>query len=329
MRAFEYATPKGDKQAIGLLGQNWDDAAVFAGGTELLALMKDGIVAPKRLVNIKQIPGLEKVTFDSSGMRIGAAVKLQDFADNASVRQHYPALATAVDEAASPQIRHMATMGGNLCQRPRCWYFRNGFGLLGQTQDGKSLVRDGDNRYHAILGNDGAALFVSPSSIAPALIAYNARVHLVGPEGARDVELAKFFVIPTQSGQREHDLKPNEVIVEVLVPPPVAGLRAAHYEIRQKAAFDWPLASAAVALEMSGTTVKTARIVMGHVAPIPWVSQEAAQAIQGKAINDQTADAAGSAAVSKAQGLGRNNYKIQLARVAVKRALLAAAGKRA
>ena len=223
MRPFEYAAPTDSKQAVELLGASWEDAAVFAGGTDLLGLMKDDVVAPKRLVNVKQIAELKAINFaPRTGLRIGAGAHLADVADNVNVRQQFPALAAAVDEAASPQIRHMATMGGNLCQRPRCWYFRNGFGLLAQ-RDGKSLVQDGDNRYHAILGNDGPALFVSPSSIAPALLAYNARVRLLGPEGPREIELAKFFVTPAQEGQREHDLKPNEMIVEVVVPAPAAG----------------------------------------------------------------------------------------------------------
>ena len=325
MRAFEYATPKGDKQAIGLLGQNWDDAAVFAGGTELLSLMKDGVVAPKRLVNIKQIPGLDKVTFDSSGMRIGAAVKLQNFADNMEVRRRYPTIAWAADEAASPQIRNMATIGGNICQRPRCWWFRNGFGLLA-IRDGKSLVLQGDNRYHAILGNDGPAYFVSPSTVAPALIAHNARVRIMGPNGAREVEMAKFFVIPNSENEREHDLKPNELIAEIVVPPAPANLKSGQYEVRQKVEFDWPLSVVSVALTMSGNTVREGRVVLGAVAPIPWVSPEAAQVLVGKTISEQTADAAGQAAVSKAKGLGKNDYKIQLTRVAVKRAILKAAG---
>src|SRR5690242_350350 len=154
MKAFQYATPTSDRQAVGLLGNSWDEAAVFAGGTDLLSLMKDDVVSPKRLVNIKQVPGLDKVRVDSSGLHIGALARIQDFADNVEVQRRYPLLAWAADEAASPQIRHMATMGGNMCQRPRCWYFRNGFGLLGM-KDGKSLVEQGDSRYHAILGNDG------------------------------------------------------------------------------------------------------------------------------------------------------------------------------
>lgn len=325
MRPFEYAAPAQKEQAVGLLGASWADAQVLAGGTDLLALMKDDVVSPKRLVDIKAISGLNTVAFTGgSGLRAGALVRLQDFADNADVRRHYPMLAHATDDAASPQIRNMATLGGNLCQRPRCWYFRNGFGLLPKDENGKSLVLQGDNRYHAILGNDGPAYFVSPSSVAPALIALGARVRIFGPGGVREVPLEKFFVIPRNENEREHDLRPNEIVTEVFVPPP-GGARTGHYEVRQKEAFDWPLATASVALVMSGNTVRSARVVIGHVAPVPWVSTEAEQALAGKPLDEQTADAAGRAAVSKAKSLGRNTYKIQLARVAVKRAILEAA----
>jgi len=219
-------------------------------------------------------------------------------------------------------------VAGDLCQRPRCWYFRAGFGLLPKSENGKSMVLEGDNRYHAILGNEGPTYFVSPSSIAPALIAYNASVRFWGPKGAREVSLDKFFVIPKSEAQREHDLRPNEIVTEIVLPT-TPGVKAAHYEVRQKDAFDWPLAVAAVALQMQGNTVRAARVVMGHVAPVPWVSQEAARALVGKAVSEETADAAGQAAVANAKSLGRNGYKIQLARVAVKRAVLKAAGSAA
>ena len=324
MRPFEYATPGQKEQAVGLLGASWADAQVLAGGTDLLALMKDDVVSPKRLVDIKSVSGLNTVVFTAgSGLRAGALVRLQDFADNADVRRHYPALAHASGDAASPQIRNIATLGGNLCQRPRCWYFRNGFGLLPKDDAGKSLVLQGDNRYHAILGNDGPAYFVSPSSVAPVLIALGARVRIFGPGGAREVALEKFFVVPRSETDREHDLKSNEIVTEVFVPPP-GGARTGHYEVRQKELFDWPLATASVALSMNGSTVRSARVVLGHVAPIPWVSVEAAQALSGKTLDEPAADAAGLAAVAKAKSLGRNAYKIQLARVAVKRALLQA-----
>jgi xanthine dehydrogenase YagS FAD-binding subunit len=326
MRPFEFATPTAKEQAVGLLGASWADAQVLAGGTDLLALMKDDVVSPKRLVNIKSLPGLNTIAMAAAtGLRAGALVRLQELADNAQVRRHYPVLAVAADDAASPQIRNMATLGGNLCQRPRCWYFRNGFGLLPKDEAGKSLVLQGDNRYHAILGNDGPAYFVSPSSVAPALVALGARVRIFGPGGAREVPLEKFFVIPRSENEREHDLKPNEIVTEIVVPPP-GGARTAHYEVRQKEAFDWPLATASVALAMNGNNVRSARVVLGHVAPVPWLSAEAGAALVGKAINEQSADAAGRAAVSTAKSLGRNAYKIQLARVAVKRAIMQAAG---
>jgi xanthine dehydrogenase YagS FAD-binding subunit len=325
MRQFEYTAPQSTQQAIGLLGQDWAQAQILAGGTDLLALMKDDVQSPKRVVNIKMIPGLAGIQYNATGgLKIGALTKLAEVADNADVRRNYPMLAYAFDEAASPQIRYMATVGGNICQRPRCWYFRNGFGLLAM-KDGKSLVTDGDNRYHAIIGNQGAAKFVTPSTIAPALIAHNAKVRIVGPSGQREVELAKFFRTPQAENEREHDLKANEVITEIVVPA-ANGAKAAQYEIRQKQTFDWPLSLASVALWMDGNTVKQANVVLGAVAPVPWVSQEAAQALVGKSINEQTADAAGQAAVSIAKPLSRNGYKVQLTRTAVKRAILQAAG---
>jgi len=327
MNRFEYASAKSTQQAIGMLSSQWGETEIIAGGTDLLSLMKDDVVAPKRVVNIKEIPGLEGVSFDAQkGLRIGALTRLVDIAESPVVKQHYPRLADDVSDAASPQIRNMATIGGNLCQRPRCWYFRNGLGLLGQ-QDGKSLVKEGDNRYHAILGNEGPALFVSPSTIAPMLVALNAKVRIVGSSGSREVALENFFRIPKSENEREHDLKPNEIVTDILVPPLPAGAKVGNYEVRQKNAFDWPFATAVAFLQMNGSNVQSARIVMGAVAPVPWVSQEAAQALAGKPVNAQTASAAAAASVSKARALSQNGFKIKLAGVAVKRAILTAAGQ--
>lgn len=321
MRSFEYASAKTKQQAVALLNA---DAAVLAGGSDLLALMKDDVIKPKRLVNIKEIPDLHAVKSVKGETVIGSLKTLGDLAEIPGWDKHFPALHEALIEAASPQIRNVATLGGNLCQRPRCWYFRNGLGLLPKDASGELLVLKGDNRYHAILGNDGPAYFVSPSTIVPALIAYGARVRLLGPNGAREVELEKFYRIPTSEGVREHDLAPNEIVTEVVIPS-VEGVKSGYYEVRQKEAFDWPLAVAAVALTMDGNNVKSARVVMGHVAPIPWVSKEAADALVGKPLNEDTAMAAANASVAKAKSLGKNKYKITLAKVAVKRALLNAA----
>ncbi|HEY6274222.1 MAG TPA: FAD binding domain-containing protein [Terriglobales bacterium] len=327
MRAFDYASPTKKEQVSPLLGNSWGAVEILAGGTDLLSLMKDEITAPRRLVNIKGIKELHGVSRVPEAMRIGTLTTLADIASNSEVQSLYPVLAAAAGDAASPQIRNMATLGGNLCQRPRCWYFRSGHGLLAMGADGKSLVQQGDNRYHAILGNDGPAYFVSPSTIAPVLIAYGATVEILGPHGFREIGLEKFFVIPKSEREREHNLKPNEMVTGIVLPgktPP--GLRAGHYEVRQKEAFDWPYATAAVALVMVGSTVKSARVVMGHVAPKPWVSPEAANALIGKAVTQATADQAAQAAVTGAKSLGHNAQKITLARVAVKRAILQAAG---
>src|SRR5207248_10672833 len=173
-------------------------------GTDLLALMKDDIVHPKRLVNIKEIRELQGVNSSSVGLRIGALTTLADLADNVNIVKDYPALADALNEAASPQIRNMATLGGNLCQRPRCWYFRRGLGLIPKDESGKDLVEIGDNRYHAILANDGPAKFVSPSTIVPVLIAYGAKIQLAGPKGKRELPLEKFYIVPKSAEEREH-----------------------------------------------------------------------------------------------------------------------------
>lgn len=325
MRAFEYASPANTEQAVALLGASWGQAEVIAGGTDLLSLMKDDVVHPKRLVNLKQIRDLTGISETAQGIRIGALTTLGAIADNATINKEYPALAEALNQAASPQIRNMATLGGNLCQRPRCWYFRQGFGLLPQDQSGKDLAAEGENRYHAILGNGGAAKFVSPSTLVPALIAYGATIRVVGPKGSRELALDEFYVTPKSATEREHDLRPNEVVTDMLVPRS-SDWKTGYYEIRQKQAFDWPYVVAAVALRMHGTTVQSARVIMGHVAPVPWISHEAEEALMGKTISEDSARAAADAALKDAKPLKHNAYKVQLARVAVKRAILKAAG---
>ena len=330
MQPFEYASANKKEQVAALLG---DQGAILAGGTDLLALMKDDVVTPKRVVNIKPIDGLRGISYQSgSGLRIGALTTLAELAGSNHDLASYPVLTEAVREAASVQIRNLATIGGNMCQRPRCWYFRNGMGLLATTKDGKSMMLDGDNRYGAILGNDGPAYFVSPSTIAPVLIAYGAKIRIYSAKasgtGVRELPLEKFFVIPAKEGEREHDLKPDEMVIELIVPPASKSLKASSYEVRQRAAFDWPLAHAAVALEMDGSTVKSARVVLGHVAPVPWISPEAAAALVGKSLTPDTAMAAANAAVAKAKPLSRNKYKITLTKAAVKRAILNAANGR-
>ena len=299
MRAFDYVSPSTKVEAIHLLETRWGKTEVLAGGTDLVALMKDDVVAPMRLVNIKDIKELKGIVSGREGLGIGALNTLDELADNEELRRNYPALADALVDVASTQIRNVATLGGNLCQRPRCWYFRKGFGLLPKDEAGKDLVSEGENRYHAILGNDGPAKFVSPSTIAPVLIAYGARIKIEGPNGQREVPLEQFYRIPKTDTEREHDLRPNEIGTEIVIPS-AQDVKAAHYEVRQKEAFDWPLAVAAVALKMNGSRVLSARIVMGHVAPVPWRSAEAEQLLAGSIISEETARRAGEAGVKNA-----------------------------
>jgi xanthine dehydrogenase YagS FAD-binding subunit len=327
MQAFEYANPATVQDAVALLGSRWGEVDVLAGGTDLLSLMKEYIHAPKRVVNIKNIKELGGIQKSGANLRIGAGVTLEELMENAEIRKNFPSLAAAARGVTSPQIRNMGTVGGDLCQRPRCWYFRQGFGLLAKDAQGQALVPNGENQFHAILGNGGPAKFVSASSLGPALIALGASARLRSASGSRDVPLEKFFVTPQNEASREIALLPNELLTEIVVP--AAATRNATYEVRQKEALDWPLATASVALKMKGSTVSSARVVLGHVAPTPWVAAQAEQALAGKAVTPETAEAAAKAALAGATPLSKNAYKIQLARVAVKRALLEAARGRA
>lgn len=328
MRAFEYASPTASAEALKLLTPG---SAPLAGGSDLLGLMKDGVETPTRLVNLKDLRDLRGIRWDAkTGLRIGALVTLDEVASDPALKFDYSALADSFDRVAGPQIRNVATVGGNLCQRPRCWYFRNGFGLL-PMKDGKSMAVEGDNRFHAIFGdggNDGPACFVSPSTVAPLLVALGTQVAILGPQGERRMELERFFRTPRKDGEREHDLAPGEIVTEIVVPP-ASGRRIASYEVRQRETLDWSLATAAVVLEMDGASVIRASIVLGQVAPTPWRAKAAEALLVGKTIDRALAEKAGEAAVEGAKPLSRNRYKVQLARVAVKRALLAAAGMEA
>jgi xanthine dehydrogenase YagS FAD-binding subunit len=324
MQPFEYANPGSVKEAVGMLGSQWGEVDVLAGGTDLISMMKEYLATPKRVVNIKSIKELGGIHNSKGGLRIGATVTFDELAENAEVHKTFPALAQAAHGVASPQIRNMGTAGGDLCQRPRCWYFRGGHGLFGKDKDGASLIPNGENKYHAILGNSGPAYFVSASSLGPALIALGAKVKLVSASGSREVDADKFFVIPKDETGREIALQPNELLTEIIVPH--GGTKNATYEVRQKEALDWPLAAASVALKMKGNSVESARVVLGAVAPTPWAASSADQMLAGKTITPDVAEQAAKAALSGATPLSQNAYKVQLARVAVKRALLQAAG---
>jgi xanthine dehydrogenase YagS FAD-binding subunit len=319
MEKFAYASPTSDKDALALLSNSWSDAAILAGGTDLISMMKDNVVAPKTVVNIKGIKSLGGIGIAKINHRIGATVTIDELTENMELRKAYPGLYEAAMGISSPQIRNMGTVAGDLLQRPRCWYFRHGFGLLA-TDNGKALVPNGENRYHAIFDNKGPAYFVSPSSLGPALIAFGASVKILGPTGVRELPVEKLFIKPTSDTGRETAIQPNEILTEIVLP--AATSMSATYEVREKMALDWPLVSATVVLKGS-----TARVVLGHVAPTPYVANAAEKFLAGKTIDAATAEEAGKLAASGAMPLSQNDYKVQLVRVAVKRALLQAAQK--
>jgi xanthine dehydrogenase YagS FAD-binding subunit len=331
MQAFEYTAPRRASQAVELLaaaGHEGRGSLAVAGGSDLYALMKDGVVAPGRLVDVSRLGELSGVTRrDDGGFDLGAVTTIDALAHDTELAAAYPAVSQAFSRVASPQIRHVGTLGGNLCQRPRCWYFRLGYGLIPRGADGAALLEKGDDRYHAIFGNDGPAKFVSPSTVAPLLIACGAEVSTVGPGGERRFPLAELYRTPAADGESEHTLARGELVARVHLPAPPEGRAAASYEVRQRTSLDWSLATASVVLTLLGGRVASAGVWLGQVAPVPWHAEGAEAALVGNVVDAATAAAAGEAAVAGARPLKSNRYKIQLTRTAVKRAVLAAAGK--
>ncbi len=312
-----------EREVLELLSEQRGDTAVLAGGTDLVGLMKKMIVTPSRVVSLSRVASLKAIEADSTAVRIGAMVTLDDLADN-PVSEFYPAIRQAIAAIGSMQLQSQGTLGGELCQRPRCWYFRNDRGLLAQR--GRDVV-EGDNRFHAIFGNSGPAKFVCPSRLAPALVALDARVKIMGPNPADEtlMPLEVLYRTPKSEHESEFLLEPNQFVSQVILPHP-EGRTSASYEVRHGSGPEYPLMAAAASILTRGSTVVEARVVLGQAAPTPWISREASEAIVGRPVTYETAEAAGEAAARVATPLSNNEYKVQLAKVAVKRALLLAAG---
>jgi len=290
--------------------------------------MKDYITEPDRIVNIKNALDTT-ITPVAGGLKIGAAVRMVDLAENAQVSRLYPNISAAAIEVGTPQIRNQGTVGGNINQRPRCWYFRNEEFLCYKKGGNRCFAPGGENQYHAIFGNNGPSHIVHPSSLAVPFVAYNAKFRIVGPNGEREVAAADFFTMPTlQNVRKENVLADDELLTHVILPQPGNNPKHGHYEVRYKQSHDWPLAFVSVVIGMQGNTIQTARVVMGAVAPTPWRSEDAERALIGKTLDEAAAVAAGEAAVRGAQPLARNGYKVQVAKTAVKRAVMRAAGLR-
>jgi xanthine dehydrogenase YagS FAD-binding subunit len=323
VKPFAYVNPTDEKEAVAALSAQFEQALPIGGGQDLLARMKDYVTQPDRIVNVKG--ALEStVTASNGGLRIGAALKIADLAQNAEVARMYPAISEAAIQVGTPQIRNQGTVGGNLNQRPRCWYFRNEEFVCFKKGGNTCFSVVGENQFHAIFGG-GPSFIVHPSSLAVPMVAYGATFRIAGPKGERLVPAADYFTLPSVNVRVENVLAPNELLTHATLPAP-GNVKSGHYEVRYKASHDWPIAFATVLLTMNGQTVQSARVVMGAVAPIPWRSHAAERALAGKSISEDTAAAAAEAALQGAIPLSENAYKIAVAKTAVKRAILRAGG---
>jgi xanthine dehydrogenase YagS FAD-binding subunit len=293
---------------------------VKAGGVDLLDRMKEGFDSPKRVVSIAHVPGLDSIEAGPPA-KIGALATLARIASHADVRRLYPALADAAEGAATPQIRNMATLGGNLCQRPRCWYYRLEEFDCRKKGGNDCFALEGENRFHAIFDTDLTCCCVHPSATGVALLAYGARLQTVSPGGRRLIALDNFFVRPTENALRENVLAHGEIIESVTIPAPAAGARSVYKKLKEKESFDWPLVEACVNLTIAGGAVRDARVILGSVAPTPHRSAAAEAVLRGATASPGLAARAAEAAVASAKPLAQNAYKVRLARVLLERAL--------
>jgi xanthine dehydrogenase YagS FAD-binding subunit len=325
MKNFQYAQPTSEAELVALLSPQPGRTALLGGGTDLMGLMKSFVMTPDLVINVADVREMQGIEVDEAvgEVQIGAAVHLDEILAEPRL-DRLSAVKDVVKNLGSIQAQAQSTLGGELLQRPRCWYFRAGHGLLA---DGGRMVEQGDNRYHAILGNRGPAKFVSGSRLAPALVSLGASARIVGP-GKDDefiVPLADLYQTPSWEGESEFTLLPNQVLSQVIVPLQET-VFSATYEVRQSVGPDQPLAAAAAALRMSGSIVHEAHLTLGQVAPTPWGADSAARLLVGQMVSGPLAERVGRLAVHGAMPLSHNQYKIDLAAVAAKRAILQAAG---
>lgn len=297
--------------------------SVTGGGTDLLGMMKERLVRPDVLVNLKTIRGLSGIAADASGVRIGALTTLATLGRDPVITTRYPLLAEAANSVGTPQIRNLATLGGNICQRPWCWYFRNAFPCY-KNGGNRCFAPTGENQLHAIFGG-GPSYIVHPSDTAPALVALDARIRIAGPAGERIVPAADFFALPKLNPARENVLADDEVVAEILIPPPAPSSRSTYRKLLDREAWTHAVVSAAVTLQMEGAICRDARIVLGGVAPIPWDRPRAAEVLRGKRLSPEVAAEAARIAVEDARPMTKNAYKVALTSALIRRTLVSLA----
>ncbi len=337
MDAFEWMSPQDIEQAtraatatvaaamVSRSGEPESGGALIkAGGIDLLDLMKEGLLKPRRLVNLRDVAGLDRIEEADGGLRIGPNVTLSQLAGHAQVRMRFRALSEACGAAASPQIRHLATLGGNLLQRPRCWYLRSRAHHCARKGGDNCFAFAGENQYHAIFDHKGCAI-VHPSTCATALVAFGARLEITGPTGARrEVSVEEFFLLPEADLHHENTLEPGEIITAIVLPAPAQSTRSLYFKQCETESFDWPVAEVAVVLELASGVCRKAAVVLGAAAPAPHRAKAAEAALTGKRIDEALIRAAARAALQGAAPLGKNGYKLTIFETLVRRALLAA-----
>ncbi len=319
---FEHLSASTQVEALEMVGPD-GSGSFIAGGTDLLVLMKEGITKPSRIVDIKAIDELRGITREGRGLRIGALTTLAEIAESAAVRQGYEVLAQAAQLAASPQLRNMATVGGNLLQRPRCWYFRGDYQCWLKGGDTCYAVA-GENHQHAIL-DSGPCIAVHPGDIAPALVALDASVEIQGPLGDRILPAAAFFRDPTEDRRIEHELRGGELITAILLPEQPEGTRSTYEKAMARGAWAYALVSVAARVAVKDGVVSDTRIVLGSVATMPWRATEVERALLGQAPSEEAIANAVGLVLAGATPLKDNAYKLPLARNLVRRALTALA----
>jgi xanthine dehydrogenase YagS FAD-binding subunit len=317
--SFRYVRPRSVAEAVRSLAE--PGARAHAGGTDLLGCLRDEVFDAKAVVSLSGLAEMKGISpTKDGGLRIGALTTLAEIARNAEIAKGWPALAQGAAAAASPQLRNQGTLGGNLCQRPRCWYFRGDFDCARKGGEICFAV-EGENTYHAIFGGSGCFI-VHPSDTASPLVALQATARIAGPKGPRSVSVEKLFVLPAVDHTRETVLGPGELITEILLPPPLAGGKGLYKKVRARGAWDFALAGVAIALATKDGKVASARVVLSGVAPAPWRVPEAEKLLSGRALDAAVAAEAAEAAVKGAEPMSGNAYKVPLVMGAVEEALL-------
>ncbi|HTC90202.1 MAG TPA: xanthine dehydrogenase family protein subunit M [Bryobacteraceae bacterium] len=319
MRAFSNANPKDLREAVAMLSQG-RNASIVGGGSDLLGMVKEHLVAPDVLVNLRSIRGLDQIESQRGGIKVGGLITLDTLSRDQRIRKEYTVLAEAAEKVGTPQIRNAGTLAGNVCQRPWCWYFRNGFPCL-KNGGNTCFSASGENQLHAIFGG-GPSYIVHPSDTAPALIALDAQFHITGPSGERVVPASEFFQLPRVDAARENILGKDEILTAIQLPAARPGVRGTYHKVLDREAWTHAVVSAAIVLEMDQQICRSARIVLGGVAPIPWRLPKVEAMLVGQRITPELAAKAGEAAIEGAHPLAKNKYKVPLTKAVVKRTLL-------